>query len=157
MARTGRVCLALLAELSAPPFLSVLSQRIYFLMHLVVVHKHFSTLHCMELVVQLSRGTMECTRAPSLRKNFPLLPKSISQLPLWITANNKAEIVRNLQLHCLRLSWFQYLGTKTKPKYNLSKPGRKWNIVEKSSPTRLAHANTTLVAQNCELMERIKV
>lgn len=52
MATTGwSALLSFIAETSAPSFLSLLSQRIYFLTHLVVVHKHFSILHCVELVV----------------------------------------------------------------------------------------------------------
>lgn len=58
MARTGLFALPFIAEIPAPSFSSMLSQHISLIRHLGVVHKHFSVLRCMEIVVELFSGVM---------------------------------------------------------------------------------------------------
>lgn len=142
MARTGLFAFPFIAEIPAPSFSSMLSQHISLIQHLGVVHKHFSVLRCMEIVVESFSGVTQCDIAPSLRENSPLLCKSISQL-LWIAGWNKAETLRNLQHHCLKTVSDSSIWEQRPNQVKLSTLGRKWNIVEKPSPTRLVSANTT--------------
>ena len=68
---------------------------------------------------------------------------SIPHALLWISGNNKAESLRNLQLNSLKtVSYFSIW--EQKDQINLSKLGRKWGVLEKYSPKyRLVNANPT--------------